>query len=32
MDIYAVKNDGNWKYKKITIRIKEPKEDIDILK
>ena len=32
MDISAEKNGANWKYKKITIRIKEPKEEIDILK
>ena len=32
MDIMADKNGSEWEYKKITIRIKEPKEQIDILK
>ena len=32
MDISADKNGAKWKYKKITIRIKEPKEEIQILK
>ena len=32
MDILAVRNGTNWKYKKINIRIKEPNEEIQILK
>jgi hypothetical protein len=32
MDISAEKNGAEWKYKKISIRIKEPKEEIQILK
>ena len=32
MDISADKNGAEWKYKKISIRIKEPKEEIQILK
>jgi len=32
MDISADKNGSEWKYKKISIRIKEPKEEIQILK
>ncbi|PXY38667.1 hypothetical protein DMB65_21765 [Flavobacterium cheongpyeongense] len=32
MDISADKNGTEWKYKKISIRIKEPKEEIQILK
>ncbi|WP_309609010.1 cytochrome c oxidase assembly factor Coa1 family protein [Flavobacterium sp.] len=32
MDISAVKDRKGWKYKKINIRIKEPKEEIQILK
>jgi hypothetical protein len=32
MDISADKNGTEWKYKKISIRIKEPKEEILILK
>lgn len=32
MDISADKNGAEWKYKKISIRIKEPKEKIQILK
>lgn len=32
MDISADKNGKEWKYKKIKIRIKEPKEEIQILK
>jgi hypothetical protein len=32
MDIMAVRNGTNWKYKKINIRIKEPNEEIQILK
>ena len=32
MDISAVKDGKGWKYKKINIRIKEPKEEIQILK
>jgi hypothetical protein len=32
MDITAVKNGKEWKYQKISIRIKEPKEEIQILK
>jgi hypothetical protein len=32
MDIYADRNGTEWEYKKINIRIKEPKEEIDILK
>jgi hypothetical protein len=32
MDISADKSGAKWKYKKITIRIKEPKEEIQILK
>ncbi len=32
MDISADKNGKEWKYKKINIRIKEPKETIQILK
>ena len=32
MDISAEKNGKEWEYKKINIRIKEPKEEIQILK
>lgn len=32
MDISAKKKEGEWEYKKISIRIKEPKEEIQILK
>ena len=32
MDISANKNGEEWEYKKISIRIKEPKEEINILK
>jgi len=32
MDISADKNGTEWKYKKISIRIKDPKEEIQILK
>ena len=32
MDISADKNGNEWEYKKINIRIKEPKEEIQILK
>lgn len=32
MDITAVKNGNEWEFKKICIRIKESKEEIDILK
>ena len=32
MDISAEKNGNGWNYKKINIRIKEPKEEIQILK
>lgn len=32
MDISAEKNGNGWEYKKINIRIKEPKEEIQILK
>jgi hypothetical protein len=32
MDIAAVKNGKGWEYKKISIRIKDPKEEIQILK
>jgi hypothetical protein len=32
MDISADKNGKEWEYKKISIRIKEPKEEIQILK
>lgn len=32
MDIAAVKNGKEWEYKKISIRIKDPKEEIQILK
>ncbi|NHN24172.1 hypothetical protein FIA58_000655 [Flavobacterium jejuense] len=32
MDVIADKIDKEWKYKKITIRIKNPKEKIEILK
>lgn len=31
MDIIAYKNDTVWEYKKINIRIKDPKEEINIL-
>ena len=31
MDIIAIKNGKEWEYKKINIRIKEPKEEIKIL-
>nr|WP_315173385.1 cytochrome c oxidase assembly factor Coa1 family protein [uncultured Flavobacterium sp.] len=32
MDIAAVKNGKEWEYQKISIRIKDPKEEIQILK
>ena len=32
MDISANKNGEDWNYKKISIRVKEPKEEINILK
>jgi hypothetical protein len=32
MDISAKKNGSEWEYKTITIRIKNPKEEIQILK
>ena len=32
MDISADKNGKEWDYKKISIRIKDPKEEIQILK
>ena len=32
MDISADKNGNEWEYKKINIRVKEPKEEIQILK
>ncbi len=32
MDISATKNGTGWEYKKINIRVKDPKEEIDVLK